>query len=84
MLLLLRQFVYGCSDYNLVLKLRLNEKEDNVISPDYDLLLLSIRREEARRIGKQSASKIVQTKQVAEASGGTDTSLLWKQVASLH
>ena len=28
---LLRQFVYGCNDDNFVLKLRLDEKEDDVI-----------------------------------------------------
>ena len=49
----------------------------------YGSLLLSIRREEARRIRKQPASKIVQTQQVAEASGGSVTVLLRKQVASL-
>ena len=62
----------------------LDAKEDDVIPPDYGSLLLSIRREEAHRLRKQSASKIIRTQQVAEACGGSETALLRKQMASLH
>ena len=44
---LLKQFIYGCSDDALILKLRLEEKEDT--PPDYGTLLLSLRKEEAKR-----------------------------------
>jgi hypothetical protein len=50
-IMLLKQFNYGCQDETLMLKLRLEEKEDN--PPDYGTLLLALRKEESKRTKKQ-------------------------------
>lgn len=61
--MLLKQFVYGCTDDNLLLKLRLEEKEDD--APDYGTLLLTLRREEAKRTRRQMIAKRVVTQQLS-------------------
>ena len=43
---LFQQFLYGCHDDTLIMKLRLEEKQDY---PDYGALLLVICKEEAKR-----------------------------------
>jgi hypothetical protein len=48
--MLLKQFNYGCLDESLLLKLRLEEKEEN--PPDYGDLLLILRKEESKRAKK--------------------------------
>jgi len=48
--MLLKQFNYGCLDEPLLLKLRLEEKEDH--PPDYGTLLLEMRKEESKRAKK--------------------------------
>jgi hypothetical protein len=60
---LLRQFIYGCVDDTLILKLRLEEKEDN--PPDYGTLLLALRKEEAKRSKRQMAQKYAHSQQVS-------------------
>ena len=60
---LLKQFVYGCTDDNLVLKLRLEEKESD--PPDYGKMLLAIRVEEAKRTRRQVVSKLARSQQVS-------------------
>jgi len=61
--ILLRQFNYGCIDENLMLKLRLEEKEKN--PPDYGTLLLALRKEEARQ-KKKSGQMVAPTSMGAE------------------
>ena len=84
---LLKQFIYGCNDDSLVLKLRLEEKDDMGDPPDYGSLLLSIRREEAKRTRKKPAPKarvqqleVVDVQQEAE----TEATALKKEVESLR
>ena len=60
---LLKQFIYGCSDESLIMKLRLEEKENS--PPDFGTLLLSIRREEAKRTRRNIAAKLARTHQVS-------------------
>lgn len=84
-LTLLKQFIYGCSDDTLLLKLRLEEKEHN--PPDYGSLLLSIRREEAKRTRRQVAAR-VKTQQVSVENSEVEAlkcevNTLKQEVASL-
>ena len=89
---LLKQFIYGCSDESLVLKLRLEEKDEMCSPPDYGALLLSIRKEESRRRArKQTAQQRARVQQVkdVDSSAGTSgntvaTSALHKEVKSLR
>ena len=84
---LLKQFIYGCNDDSLVLKLRLEEKDDMGDPPDYGSLLLSIRREEAKRTRKKPAPKArVQQLEVVDVQQEADTEAasLKKEVESLR
>ena len=81
---LLKQFIYGCPDETLILKLRLEEKELN--PPDYGTLLLALRKEEAKRTRKQVAARMVRSQQVNEIateSSKPEVELLRREVASL-
>ena len=80
-LILLKQFVYGCTDESLVLKLRLEEKELN--PPDYGTLLLALRREEAKRTRKQLAQKFARTQQVTAEAETTELVQLKMEMAAL-
>ena len=80
---LLKQFIYGCHDETLILKLRLEGKESN--PPDYGSLLLAILKEEAMRTRKQVAAKMAKAQQVSEvaAEGSRMVDALRKEVESL-
>lgn len=60
--MLIKQFLYGCYDDNIMLKLRLEDHEQD--PPDYGKLLLAIRREEAKRTRRQLVAKRVASQQV--------------------
>lgn len=79
---LIKQFVYGCSDENLVLKLRLEERGGS--TPDFGALLLAIRQEEAKRTRKQLASKLARSQQVHASEEVSEIEILRKEVASLR
>ena len=79
--ILLKQFVYGCSDESLVLKLRLEEKELN--PPDYGTLLLALRREEAKRTRKQLAQKFARTQQLTVEKETTELAQVKMEMAAL-
>lgn len=89
---LLKQFIYGCSDESLVLKLRLEERDEDHDPPDYGSLLLSIRREEARRERKRTVAKQARAQQMSETAskrtGGDEYAdaacALRKEVTSLR
>ena len=82
---LLKQFIFGCFDDTLLLKLRLEETGQN--QPDYGTFLLSIRREEARKTRRQVAAR-VKAQQVTVTNSEVDElkheiSNLKKEVATL-
>jgi len=84
-LTLLKQFIFGCFDDTLLLKLRLEETGQN--QPDYGTFLLSIRREEARKTRRQVAAR-VKAQQVTVTNSEVDElkheiSNLKKEVATL-
>lgn len=82
---LLRQFNYGCSDDTLLLKLRLEEKEDN--PPEFGSLLLSIRKEEAKQVKKKSlrSAQVTSHSLTVEKSSveSKEVSMLKEEIASL-
>jgi hypothetical protein len=65
---LIRQFNYGCTDDALILKLRLEEKEED--PPDYGTLLLMLRKEEAKRKKRQTALKATAQQHLVETKDG--------------
>ena len=77
---LLKQFIYGCNDENLLLKLRLEEKELN--PPDYGTLLLAIRKEEAKRTRRQMTSRMARSNQV-QVSETSELEALKREIISL-
>ena len=82
--ILLKQFIYGCSDEMLILKLQLEEKNT---PPDYGDLLLALRKEEAKREKKHFAYKPTRSyQQSAEATeaGSSEVDKLKTEVASLQ
>jgi hypothetical protein len=81
---LLKQFIYGCSDETLIMKLHLEEKKT---PPEYGVLLLSLRTEEAKRRKKHFAFKTTHSyQQNAEATPVEDKELtqLKSEVSSLQ
>ena len=79
---LLKQFLYGCSDETLILKLHLEEKEND--PPEYGELLLALRKEEAKRQKKYSAHKLAHSYQQSTESESTELIKLKTEVASLQ
>ena len=78
---LLKQFVYGCADEHLILKLRLDEDGRKI--PDFGTLLFAIRQEETKRSRRQHSINKVGVKQVAASDGACELEALRKEVASL-
>ena len=79
--LLLKQFIYGCTDETIILKFRLEEKEDN--PPDYSTLLLNLRREEAKRVKKLCVRNYRSCTQSAKTED-SEIKQLKKEVESLQ
>ena len=75
---LFQQFLYGCHDDTLIMKLRLEEKQDY---PDYGALLLDIRKEEAKRTRRQMTMKLAKAHQLTTED--TEVEKLRKEVATL-
>ena len=81
---LLKQFIYGCSDESLILKLRLEEKEQD--PPDYGALLFAVRTEEAKRQKKNLPHRAFSCQQSTATTESEKAELiqLKKEVASLQ
>ncbi|MCP3892143.1 MAG: hypothetical protein GY702_25215 [Desulfobulbaceae bacterium] len=86
---LLKQFIYGCTDEQLILKLRLEEKDDLCCPPEYGSLLLSIRTEEARKRAKRQFSskrsaRVQQLQQPSSPERSPTENKLQKEVEALR
>ena len=79
-MVLLRQFNYGCIDDSIILKLRLEEKEDD--PPDYGSLLLALRKEEAKRTKKTLVQKYARSQAMTQKEDD-DMIKLRKEVEAL-
>ena len=66
---LLKQFIYGCSDDKLILTLRLEEKDESGIPPEYGSLLVSIRRQEERQLRKRDPARRARLQQISDTGG---------------
>ena len=75
---LFQQFLYGCHDDTLIMKLRLEEKQDY---PDYGALLLDIRKEEAKRTRRQMTMKLARAHQLTTED--TEVEKLREEIAAL-
>ena len=75
---LFQQFLYGCHDDTLIMKLRLEEKQDY---PDYGALLLDIRKEEAKRTHRQMTMKLARAHQLTTED--TEVEKLREEIAAL-
>lgn len=78
---LLRQFNYGCIDENIILRLRLEEKESN--PPDYGSLLLALRKEEAKRTKRSLVQKHARSQGITQRSDEDEVSKLRREVEAL-
>jgi len=82
---LLKQFIYGCSDETMIMKLRLEEREHS--PPEYSDLLLSLRTEEAKRNKRKFGHNLIRScQQNAGPADAENTELiqLKKEVAALQ
>ena len=59
---LLKQFISGCLDETLLTKLRFEDRESD--PPSFGDLLMTVRKEEAKRTKKQMLAKLIKTQQI--------------------
>ncbi len=80
---LLKQFLYGSSNDHIIMRLRLQEKDDEGDPPEYGSLLLNIRREENKIERKKACSK-GRMYQQTQAEDDEQATALHKEVESLR
>ena len=79
---LLKQFIYGCADETLIVKLRLEEKENN--PPDYGDLLLDVRTAEVKRKKQYSMHKLAPSYPHSTESENAELTQLKEKILSLR